>query len=148
MSGESDWDQVTYLRKKPPKASAMKTQQAINMAQKQGIPIETSKKYNAATNKHTVSTLNTAKLDRETEELHHETVGTDVAKLIQQYRQSKQLTQKDLATKICEKPQVVNDYESGKAIPNQQVLAKLEKALGVKLRGKDKGTPLNTNPKK
>ena len=29
------------------------------------------------------------------------------------------LTQKDFATKICEKPQVVNEYESGKAVPNQ-----------------------------
>jgi len=139
---ESDWDSVTYLRKKPPKASAMKTQQAINAAQKQGIPIETSKKYNAATNKHTATTLNTAKLDRETEELHHDKVGLEVSKLIQQSRQAKGLTQKDLATKICEKPQVVNEYESGKAIPNQQVLGKIERALGVKLRGKDKGLPL------
>jgi len=32
--------------------------------------------------------------------------------------------------KICEKPQVVNEYESGKAIPNQAVLSKLERALG------------------
>jgi putative transcription factor len=29
------------------------------------------------------------------------------------------LTQKDFATKICEKPQVVNEYETGKAVPNQ-----------------------------
>ena len=48
--------------------------------------------------------------------------------------------------KINEKPQVVNDYESGKAIPNQQVISKLERAVGVKLRGKDMGSPLG--PKK
>ena len=52
------------------------------------------------------------------------------------------LTQKELATKICEKPQIVNEYESGKAIPNQAVLAKMERALEIKLRGKDKGAPL------
>ena len=46
------------------------------------------------------------------------------------------MTQKDLATKVNEKPSVINDYESGRAIPSQQVLAKLERALGVKLRGK------------
>ena len=53
-------------------------------------------------------------------------------------RQAKEptMTQKDLATKVNEKPSVINDYESGKAIPSQQVLAKLERALGVKLRGK------------
>lgn len=53
-------------------------------------------------------------------------------------RQGKEppMTQKDLATKVNEKPSVINDYESGRAVPNQQVLAKLERALGVKLRGK------------
>ncbi len=44
-----------------------------------------------------------------------------------------------MAQKINEKPSVLQDYESGKAIPNQLVLAKMEKALGVKLRGNDIG---------
>ena len=65
-----------------------------------------------------------------------------MGKLIQQGRQAKAMTQKDLATKICEKPQVVNEYESGKALPNQAILAKMERALDMKLRGKDKGAPL------
>jgi putative transcription factor len=37
---------------------------------------------------------------------------------------------------INEKPQVIQEYESGKAIPNQQIIVKLERALGAKLRGK------------
>ena len=37
---------------------------------------------------------------------------------------------------INEKPQIIQEYESGKAIPNQQIIGKLERALGVKLRGK------------
>ncbi|CAM9577749.1 unnamed protein product, partial [Discosporangium mesarthrocarpum] len=32
-----------------------------------------------------------------------------------------------------EKPQVVGEYESGKAIPNPQLISKLERALGVRL---------------
>ncbi len=40
-----------------------------------------------------------------------------------------------LAQAINEKPQIVNEYESGKAVPNNQVLGKMERALGVKLRG-------------
>lgn len=35
---------------------------------------------------------------------------------------------------INEKPQIIQDYESGKAIPNPQVLSKLSRVLGVTLR--------------
>ena len=54
----------------------------------------------------------------------------------------KQLSQKDLAQKVNEKPSVIQDYESSKAIPNPQILAKLERVLGVKLRGQDIGKKL------
>jgi len=69
-------------------------------------------------------------------------VSMDVGKLIQKGRQAKGMTQKDLATKINEKPQVVTEYESGKALPNQAILSKMERALEMKLRGKEKGQPL------
>lgn len=49
-------------------------------------------------NKQHLVTKNTAKLDRETEELHHDRVPLEVGKVIQQGRQEKGLTQKDLAT--------------------------------------------------
>jgi len=139
---ESSWDEVTYLRKKPPKASQLRTQQAVNQAQRQGLEVETSKKFTAGQNKQHSASKNTAKLDRETEELHHDVVGLSVGRLIQQGRQDKKLTQKELATKINEKPQVVNDYEAGRAIPNNQVMSKLERALGMRLRGREKGQPL------
>ncbi len=73
------------------------------------------------------------------------TVSMDVSKTIQKVRLDKGLTQKDLAGKINEKPTIINDYESGKAIPNPQVLGKMERILGIKLRGKDIGTPLRKN---
>lgn len=52
----------------------------------------------AGTNKQHVVTKNTAKLDRETEELKHDKVPLDVGKIIQQGRNAKGLSQKDLAT--------------------------------------------------
>lgn len=54
---------------------------------------------------------------------------------MQTARMELQLSQKDVASKVNEKTSVLQDYESGKAIPNVQVLAKLERVLGVKLRG-------------
>ncbi|XP_055607590.1 endothelial differentiation-related factor 1 isoform X2 [Uranotaenia lowii] len=138
---ESDWDTVTVLRKKAPKASTLKTETAVNQARRQGIPVETVQKYNAGTNKQHAAVKNTSKLDRESEELKHKTVSHDVSKLIMQGRQAKGLSQKDLATKICEKPQIVNDYEAGRGIPNNLILGKIERVIGIKLRGKEIGTP-------
>lgn len=37
---------------------------------------------------------------------------------------------------------MINDYEAGRGIPNQMVIGKIEKILGMKLRGKDRGQPL------
>jgi len=143
------WDtEVTVLRKKGPKSGALKSGQAVAAAQRQGLEISTDKKWAAGGNKQHVISKNTAKLDRETEELHHDKVQMDVCKLIMQGRQAKGMTQKELATKIMEKPQVVNDYEAGRAIPNQVIIGKLERAIGMKLRGKDRGKPLELGPKK
>jgi len=114
----------------------------VNAARRRGEAIATESKYGGGGNRQHGTSLNTARLDAETEELKHDKVSMDVGKLIQKGRQAKEMTQKDLATKICEKPQIVTEYESGKAMPNQQILGKLERALGIKLRGKDKGQPL------
>lgn len=137
----TDWETVTILRKKPPKASAMKSEQAINAARRQGVAVDTQSKWGAATNKQHVTTKNTAKLDRETEELKHDKIPLDLGRLIQQGRQAKGWSQKELATKVNEKPQVINDYEAGRGIPNQVVIGKIERAIGVKLRGKERGKP-------
>lgn len=56
------------------------------------------KKDGAGGNKQHIVTKNTAKLDRETEELRHSTVSLDVGKLIQKGRLAKGFSQKDLAT--------------------------------------------------
>ncbi|EDV28023.1 expressed hypothetical protein [Trichoplax adhaerens] len=137
-----DWESVTYLRKKTPKKSELKTKKAVTEAQRKGGDVETNKKFAAGSNKQRSTTKDTAKLDRETEELHHEKVELDLSKLIQRIRLDKKMTQKDLAQKINEKPSIITEYETGKAIPNNQLLGKMERALGVKLRGKDKGKPL------
>lgn len=144
---ECDWDTVTVLRKKG-SAAQSKSKQAVTAAQRKGEDVETSKKWSAGQNKQHLVTKNTAKLDRETEELHHTRVPLEVGKVIQLGRQNKGLTQKDLATKINEKPQIIADYEAGKAIPNNQIMGKIERAIGLKLRGREIGQPMDPGPKK
>ncbi|KAK4014918.1 endothelial differentiation-related factor 1 [Daphnia magna] len=138
---DNQWEPV-IIKKRLPKGASATSDKVVNAARRQGLEVETVTKYGAATNKHTGTTLNTAKLDQESEELKHASLSMDVAKLIQKGRQDKGFTQKDLATKINEKPQIITDYEAGRGIPNQQILGKIERAIGIKLRGKDKGQPL------
>ena len=103
-------------------------------------------KDEAGHNKQHGGPSNAVKLDKETEELKHDKIDLQVGKIIQQARNAKGITQVELARLINEKQQIINEYEQAKGIPNQQILAKLERALGVKLRGKDKGQPFG--PKK
>ncbi|KAG5546104.1 multiprotein-bridging factor 1b [Rhododendron vialii] len=132
-----DWEPVV-IRKKAPTAAARKDEKAVNAARRAGAEIETIKKSTGGSNKAASSStsLNTRKLDEETENLSHDRVPTELKKAIMQARQDKKLTQAQLAQLINEKPQVIQEYESGKAIPNQQIIGKLERALGAKLRGK------------
>ena len=69
-------------------------------------------------------------------------VKASVSTAIMQARQASGLKRKELATKINEKEQVIHEYENGSAIPSQQVLIKMEKVLGVKLRGSEIGQKL------
>ncbi|XP_023328369.1 endothelial differentiation-related factor 1 homolog [Eurytemora carolleeae] len=145
-----DWNSVTVIgSRRNAAAGGGNKERSLNIARRQGAHIITESKYGAAGNTQKGTTLNTAKLDAETEELKHKTVDLNVGKLIQKGRQAKEMTQKELATKMNEKPQVVIEYEQGKAIPNNIILAKMERILGIKLRGKDKGQPLEPKePKK
>jgi putative transcription factor len=63
-----------------------------------------------------------------------ERVSSDLKKQIIQARTAKKLTQSQLAQLINEKPQIIQEYETGKAIPNPQVLSKMSRVLGVVLK--------------
>mmetsp|Transcript_31849 Transcript_31849/g.85050 ORF Transcript_31849/g.85050 Transcript_31849/m.85050 type:complete len:157 (-) Transcript_31849:33-503(-) len=61
------------------------------------------------------------------------TVSQDLRIALAQARQAKGLSQKDLAAKLMIPAKVIQDYESGKAIPNNGLIAKFERTLGCKL---------------
>jgi len=143
-SRTSDYDrQNVVISKSQPKGGRLKSEQELSQALRAGVKVDAEKKFAAGSNKQHANVKNSAILDQETETFHHETVPADVARAIQQGRQNTNLTQKDLAQKINEKPSVVQEYEQGKALnPNPQILAKMERVLNMKLRGKDIGKPL------
>lgn len=89
------------------------------------------------------------KVDRDPDIVKPKTVGTAVGQAISQRRaaMTPKLTQKDLANKVNTQASVIQSYENGSAAPDQQLLGKLERILGIKLRGSDIGAPLS-GPKK
>ncbi|CCE86226.1 Piso0_005883 [Millerozyma farinosa CBS 7064] len=144
----SDWDSVTVIGQKArvggggPRQTVAKTAGQLNAARRSGAVLGTEKKYGTTNTKSNPEGQRLTKLDAVDDVVPTKKVDLNVGKTIQRFRQEKKLTQKDLATKINEKPSIINDYEAGRAVPNQQLFGKLERALGVKLRGKNVGEPL------
>ncbi|KAJ7929333.1 ylMBF1 [Mycena leptocephala] len=148
-----DWDSKTVIGSKRSVAKVTRKDSDLNgacpSARRAGAVVGTDKKVTAGGNKAHQGTdhQRIAKLDRENEVAPPAKIAPSVGRAIQDARMELKLSQKDVAQKINEKPSVLQDYESSKAIPNAQILGKLERALGVKLRGADIGKKLE-GPKK
>ncbi|KAF9001957.1 multi protein bridging factor 1-domain-containing protein [Cyathus striatus] len=140
----TDWDSTTVIGHKRHIPKVTKKDSDLNGARRTGAVVATDKKIAAGGNKAHQGTdhQRIAKLDRENEVAPPPKIAPSVGRAIQAARMELKLSQKDLAQKINEKPSVLQDYESGKAIPNPQILAKTERILGVKLRGSDIGKKL------
>jgi|ERR1719397_671911 len=143
----SDWQTQDTVLSRKSTAKDRKSTSAVNKAARSGN-VAVDKKYGGGGNQQRTVQKNTANLDRETEELKHEGVTKDFSKHLREARTAKGWTQKDMAQRINEKPQVIQEYETGKGLPNNQVQSKMERCLGVHLRGKDAGQPLQPRGKK
>lgn len=60
-------------------------------------------------------------------------VDLALSKAIQQARLAKKVTQDQLAKQLNIDKKIIAEYENGRAIPNGQVIATIERALGTKL---------------
>ena len=76
---------------------------------------------------------NAVRLEDETEKLKHALVSSDVKIAIMQGRQTKQLSQLQVANALNVSVQIIKGYENGSAIPDNAFIARLERFLGVKL---------------
>ncbi|KAG8865306.1 multiprotein-bridging factor 1 [Tulasnella sp. 330] len=140
----TEWDQKLVIGSKARKPVVAKKESDVNAARRAGQAVATDKKLTPGLNTTNPGSdhARIAKLDRENEVAPPSKVAPSVGKAIMAGRMELKLTQKDVAVKINEKTNVIQDYESGKAIPNAQVLGKLERILGVKLRGANIGAKL------
>jgi ribosome-binding protein aMBF1 (putative translation factor) len=163
----AEWkNSMSVWREKAPVAKVTRNAAALNAARRADTVVATEKKISRPNKAHPRGYLavlffrplishpllgtdyqRIAKLDRENEVAPPAKVAPSVGRAIQTARMELQFSQKDVAQKISEKLSVLQDYESGKAIPNSQILAKLERVLGVKLRGSDIGKKLEGSKK-
>ncbi|TKY44656.1 Multiprotein-bridging factor 1c [Spatholobus suberectus] len=130
-----DWEPVV-LHKSKPKAQDLRSPKAVNQALRSGAEVLTVKKFDGGSNRKPGPAVSARKLEEGTEPAALERVAGEVRQAIQKARLEKKMSQAELAKQINERAQVVQEYENGKAVPNQAVLAKMERVLGVKLRGK------------
>eukprot|EP01006_Ploeotia_vitrea_P032740 TRINITY_DN64901_c1_g1_i2.p1 TRINITY_DN64901_c1_g1~~TRINITY_DN64901_c1_g1_i2.p1 ORF type:complete len:173 (-),score=22.96 TRINITY_DN64901_c1_g1_i2:128-646(-) len=154
-----DWAPITLKKPEPKQAKKQRrTEAAIAATAHQPQKISTNgtmiasvvpgRKFGAGQNRQNTINGYARKLE-ESETTKHNQVCFEVARAIQQGRQNKgNMTQKELAQAINERPAVVAEYESRKAIPNQTILSKMERALGIKLRGKSIGEDLHPSKAK
>ena len=133
LAGSQDWAPVVW-NKSAPKGKTAKSTSEVNAARRNGGEIDTSKRFNAGSNQSAHAVVpNAKKLDVNTETFRHATVSHEFKLALQQARLAKKMTQAQLATAINEKGSVVNEYETGKAIPNGAIVNKLNRSLGVRL---------------
>ena len=128
-----DWQPVVLRPKKEKPTNKSQVEKQVNAARQTGSATVVTKPKTSAPNKQRSSDFDTRKLDKDEGDYSIHTVGLETGKKIVQARNAKGLTQKQLAMEIQETTTVIQAYESGKAVPNQKVIAKIEKALGTKV---------------
>ena len=97
---------------------------------------------------HTNASINAKNLENDHESTKVKTISHDIKVWIQKGRQAKNWTQKDLAQQINEKQSIITDYETGRAVPNEQILQKIEKVLMIYIRGSKAGQPIEAKKTK
>jgi putative transcription factor len=84
--------------------------------------------------KKSVEEKNSQMLDNATEATAIKKISQNISQQIIQGRGAKKMKRSQLAQAISEKESVIADYENGKAIVNQQILNKIGKVLGIKIK--------------
>jgi putative transcription factor len=127
-----DWTEVKWdKRGKRQSGESDKTFMA-NQMRKNNV-VSTVKPISANKNQINIVT-NIKKIEKEEDTFIHKTVSLNMAKKIAQARCDKKITQKELANILSLPFKTIQEYESGKAIPNHLIINKIEKALGTRVR--------------
>ncbi|KAJ3447220.1 endothelial differentiation-related factor [Anaeramoeba flamelloides] len=128
--GQQDWGVVKIGQRKSRTNNKKPTKKQKQEAMRTGN-VQVRKKNNNEGRK-------MYQLENDNEVRKHQTLGVSVGRKILQARNAKKITQKQLAQQCSVKVTVINDYERGKAIPDNRLLTRMERILGVSLRENSK----------
>ena len=119
-----DFKPITFHNKKASiQNTTQKPQQRIQSKPLNGYHAKTS--Y--------IGSSTVRKLDNSTSATKHKSVSHSFSRALQKARGGKHMTQLDLANALHQPLSVIKNYESGKAIPNGNLIHKMNTVLGVKL---------------
>lgn len=119
-----DWTEVVFKKKQTDKKSS---------TDENKVP-----KYEAGKNRQTKYVTPAKKIEEKiaNDEYTAPKISYHLQLQIQQARQTKNWTQKQLAQVCNIQMSIIRDYENGTAYPNHQDILKMSKALGVVLKNK------------
>lgn len=142
-----DWEPQVYDFTKKNNATAGKprvvSEKVANRTLQSGGTVLVEKKEHFRTNQQgSTPGANAKKIAEDTEILGVKKVDPQFRVRLMKARQELNWTQQDLAQKINERVTVVTDYENGRAVPEERIIVKFEKALGQHLRGAKAGEPM------
>lgn len=129
MQNYQDWNVVTW-NKTGEKKKNESDNQYINRIKKTDSSLVSTINKNSGNKQTEVDNLKLRKIEAEEETFIIPKVSLSMGKKIAQLRCEKKMTQKDLAFKLCLNVKIIQDYENSKAIPNSNIINKLEKVLG------------------
>jgi putative transcription factor len=129
MQNYQDWNVVTW-NKTGEKKKNESDNQYINRIKKTNSSLVSTINKNSGNKQTEVDNLKLRKIEAEEETFIIPKVSLSMGKKIAQLRCEKKMTQKDLAFKLCLNVKIIQDYENSKAIPNSNIINKLEKVLG------------------
>ena len=124
-----DWNEVKWDKRGQKQLNESK-KDFVRREQISGRASSQIKKTNGLNTNSIEQTSNLKKIADEEETFKHKSVSLNMSKKIAQKRAEMKLTQKDLAFKLSLPEKIIKDYESGKAIPNANIINKIEKILG------------------
>ncbi|EXJ88801.1 hypothetical protein A1O3_01865 [Capronia epimyces CBS 606.96] len=148
---DNDWDSVTRIGSKAragggaaERERVIKGNSALNAAQRSGVAMVAGKKYGSSNTTPNVEGQRQTKIDRDDNPLPPPKPAKVVGDALAKRRAEMQpvLTQRDLANKSGVPFAVIQGVEKGTVLPSQDQFGKLERALGIKLRGTNIGGPL------